>query len=219
MKLFNAVTTSIALILYASIVNASSTAVPPESFANEIVQAIRSKKTEQRIVVLHPQSRACITSRTQPYFDWIFKRQFRHQLPANFKVSSTPLTGPVGPLPDKSAYPVQPSHQVQIDFDISPTNSTSIVVLATYDGKRWREVLPCPSPETLAGVQKSSSEYDRQNQRIKELAANVSLSLRSELLALLKAGRRVDAIRKYASATGEELVIAKGVVELLGKDK
>lgn len=219
MKLFNVAPSSIALILYASIVNASSTAGPPESFANEIVRAIRSKKTEQRIAVLHPKSRACINSTTQPYFDWIFSRQFRYELPAQFKVSSTPLTGPVGPLPDKSVYPVSPTHQVQIDFNLSPTSSTSIVVLAQYDGKRWREVLPCPSPETLAGVRKSSTESDRQNQRIKELAANVTEPLRSELLTLLKAGRRVDAIRKYAGATGEELVIAKGVVELLGKDK
>lgn len=219
MILFNVVTSSIALILYASIVNASSTAGPPESFANEIVQAIRSKKTEQRIAVLHPKSLACVNSSTQPYFDWIFKRQFRYQLPARFNVSSALLTGPIGPLPDKSDYPVTPTHQVQIDFNISPTKSTSIVVLAHYDGKHWREVLPCPTPETLAGAQKSSAESDRQSQKIKALASNVDAPLRSELLALLKAGLRVDAIRKYASATGEELVIAKGVVELLETDK
>jgi hypothetical protein len=219
MKLFNFITLSIAPIFYAAIVNASSTAGPPESFANEIVQAIRSKKTEQRVAVLHPKSRACINSKTQPYFDWIFTRQFRYQLPARFKVSSTLLTGPVGPLPDKSAYPVMPTHQVQIDFEISPTSSTSVVVLAKHDSKRWHEVLPCPTPETLAGVQKSSTESDWKNQRIRELASNINDLLRTEILTMLNAGRRVDAIRKYAGATGEELVIAKGVVELLGNDK
>lgn len=215
MKLFNIVTASIALLLCADIGHAVQPSPSAESFANEIVRAIRSKKTDQRIAVLHPKSRACINSTTRPFFDWIFTRQFRYQLPTRFKVSSTPLTGPIGPLPDHSAYPVPPTHQLQIDFQITPTSSTTIVVMAHYDGKRWSEVLPCPTPETIAGARKSSAEADRQNRRINELAANVAAPLRSELLALLRAGRRVDAIRRYASATGEELVIAKGVVELL----
>ena len=219
MKLFNIVTIFIALILYTSIGKTAEATGPPESFAREIVEAIRSKNQDRRMAALHPKSRACINGTTQPYFDWIFTRQFRYQLPAKFKVSSSPLTGSIDPLPDKSAYPVTPTHQVQIDFTTSPFSSTSIVVLATQDGKRWYEVLPCPTPETLVGVKKSSAESDRQNQRIQELAANLTEPLRAELLTLLKTGRRVDAIRKYASATGEELVIAKGVVELLGKDK
>jgi len=194
-------------------------ATPPESFAREIVKAIQSRNTEQRMAVLHSKSRACIDSMTRPYYDWIFTRQFRYQLPDRFKVTSSPFSGPTGPLPDKSAYPVKPTHQVQIDFALSPTRNMSIVVLARNDGNRWFEVLPCPSPETLAGAKRSSAERDRQNRRIQELAARVTEPLRSELMSLIKAGRRIDAIRKYADTTGEELVIAKGVVEVMEKGK
>jgi len=207
------------LLLLNSIASAANPALTPESLADELVKAIRSKDSELRKAVLHEKTRACINSQTRPYFDWIFTRQFRYAIPEQYKVSVQPLSKAGGLSVDKSGYPVVPTHQVQIDFETGPYRSTSIVVLVSEDGANWREILPCPSPEAVAGAQRSSAESERQNRRIKMLAAQVAEPLRSELIALARAGRRVDAIRKYAAATGEDLVIARGVVEHLVQEK
>ena len=207
------------VLLLNSIASAANPAPTPESFADELVKAIRSKKPELRQAVLHEKSRACINSQTQPYFDWIFTRQFRYAIPEEYKVSTHPLSKPVGSSLDKSPYPVVPTHQVQIDFLTGPYRSTTIVVLAGKDGGNWREILPCPSSEAVAGAQRSSAETERQNRRIDRLAAQVAEPLRSEIIAMARAGRRIDAIRKYAAATGEDLVIARGVVEHLVQEK
>jgi len=42
--------------------------------------------------------------------------------------------------------------------------------------------------------------------------------LLSELEGLLKEGRRVDAIRRYSAASGEDLTMARRVVEVLEGD-
>ena len=208
-----------ALVLLTSVASAANPAFTPESLADELVKAIRSKSPELRRALLHEKSRACINSQTQPYFDWIFTRQFRYAIPEEYKVSTQPLSKPAGSSLDKSAYPVAPTHQVQIDFHTTPYRSTSIVVMASKDGGNWREILPCPSPEAVAGAQRSVAETDRQNRRINMLAAQVAEPLRSEIIAMARAGRRIDAIRRYAEATGEDLVIARGVVEHLLQEK
>lgn len=207
------------LLFLNSIASAANPALTPESFADELVKAIRSKNSQLRKAVLHKKTRACINSQTQPYFDWIFTRQFRYAIPEEYKVSTQPLSGPARSSLEKSPYPVVPTHQIQIDFATGPYRSTSIVVLATKDGGNWREILPCPSPEAVAGAQRSSAETERQNRRINMLAAQVREPLRSEIIAMARAGRRIDAIRKYAAATGEDLVIARGVVEHLVQEK
>jgi len=207
------------LLLFNSIASAANSVLTPESLAGELVKAIRSKDPELRTAVLHEKTRACINSQTQPYFDWIFTRQFRYVIPEQYKVSIQPLSKAGGLSVEKSVYPVVPTHQVQIDFETGPYRSTSIVVLASEDGGKWREILPCPSPEAVTGAQRSLAATERQNRRIKMLAAQVTEPLRSEIIGVARAGRRVDAIRKYAAATGEDLVIAKGVVEQLVQEK
>jgi len=208
-----------AALLFSPIASAANPASTPERLADALVKAIRSKNPESRKAVLHEKSRACINSQTQPYFDWIFTRQFRYVIPEHYEVSTQPISKAAGSSMDKSAYPVVPTHQVQIDFHTDPYRSTSIVVMAGKDGGNWREILPCPSPEAVAGAQRSSAETERQNRRIDRLAAQVAEPLRSEIIAMARAGRRIDAIRKYAAATGEDLVIARGVVEHLLQEK
>jgi hypothetical protein len=52
-------------------------------------------------------------------------------------------------------------------------------------------------------------------QRAQSLAAQLADPLRAEIVALAKRGQRVEAIKRYATASGEDLAIAKRVVELL----
>lgn len=188
----------------------------PEAFAKEFVDAVNSKNTERRLALLHPKSRACINAQTRPYYDWIFTRQSRHVIPAVYKVTMNPVPGDAALMSDgRSDYPLRPTQQLQIDFETGPYRSTSIILSIARDGAEWREVLPCPRPEAIAGIRAVEAERAQQEQRVRSLIVKLVDPLRAEIIALARKGQRIDAIKKYREATGEDLSTAKSVVDLL----
>lgn len=188
----------------------------PEGFAKEFVDTINSKNTGRRLALLHPGSRACINARTQPYYDWIFTRQSRHVIPAAYKVTTSPVPGDAPLMSDgRSDYPLRPTQQLQIDFETGPYRSTSIVLLIARDGAAWREVLPCPRPEAVAHIKEAEARRVDHDHRVRSLVAGLADPLRAEVIALAREGRRIDAIKKYREASGEDLSTAKSVVDLL----
>jgi len=189
----------------------------PETFAKLFVDAINSKSLVQRQALLHPKSRACINTQTQPYYDWIFSRQLKRTIPVGvYRVKVEALSGKPLPSPDgRSDYPLQPSHQLEIDFDTAPRSSTSIILLIVRDGEGWHEVLPCPRPEAIAEIQSMAKKRAEQDRNVQTLVAGLADPLRSELKALVEQGRRLDAIKKYAEKTGADLATAKAVVDAL----
>ena len=175
----------------------------PEVFARELVDAVHSKDAERRLGIVHPLSRACMTPQTQPYYDWIFSRQARHVIPSAYTVRATPLPqGAPATADGHSDYPVRPTHQLQIDFVPAPHSSTGVIVLVVFDDGRWREVLPCPRGDVVGRAKARQVEEAERDRRAQALAAQISPHLRAELLDLLRAGRRVDAIRRYSRSRG-----------------
>jgi hypothetical protein len=188
----------------------------PDGFARKFVEAVNSKDPERRTEIVHPLSRACMTTQTQPYYDWIFTRQARYVIPSTYTARATPLPQGAPPTPDGHAvYPVRPTHQLQIDFTSGPQSSASVIVLVVFDGARWREVLPCPHGDVIGRAKASQAEEEQRDQKAGVLVAQMPPPLRGELLDLLKAGRRVDAIRRYTDASGEDLTTARSVIDLL----
>ena len=188
----------------------------PEALAKRFVEAVNSKSVESRKAILHPKSLACVNAQTQLFYDWIFSRQFQYAIRPNYKSVATAIAREEVPdLEGEADYPVVPTHQLQIDFDTGPFSGTTVVLLIVYDAKRWHEVLPCPRPETIAKIKAAEEEAAKEERRIQSLAVNVAEPLRAELIELMKKGRRVDAIRRYAVVSGEDLATARRVVELL----
>lgn len=210
---------TLGLVLLAPLICRAQAANPnqPEAFAKVFVDAVNSKSTERRLELLHPRSRACINAQTQPYHDWIISRQSKHVIPAaNYKVVAEVLSGKQALAFDgKSDYPLLPTHQLQIDFETGAHSSTSIVLLIVRDGKRWYEVLPCPRPETVTSIRAAAVNRADQERRVHLLVAKLRDPLRAEIIALARKGQRIDAIRKYRDAMGEDLSTAKSVVDVL----
>ena len=214
---FNLLT--LGLVLWFPLISLAQGGSPnePEAFAKLFVDAVNSKSAERRLALLHPKSKACINAQTQPYYDWIVSRQLKHVIPAaNYKVTATPVSGKPALRSDgKSEYPLRPSHQLQIDFDTGPYSSTSIVLLVVRDGARWYEVFPCPGPDAVAGIRAIEAKRAEQERKVESLVAQLADPLRAEITLLARQGRRIDAIKKYRDATGEDLTTAKDVVDLL----
>ena len=186
----------------------------PEAFAQTFVDALRSKQPERRLEVIHSRSRACINPQTRPYYDWIFTRQEKYAIPGHYKTTIMPLRQDA-PLPGdgQSAYPVHPTHQMQIDFDAGAYKSVSMIVLIAREGTRWREVLACPTGDAVARARISAVENAERGRKAQMLVRQMPGLLRAELMELLKAGRRVDAIRRYAAASGEDITTARSVID------
>jgi hypothetical protein len=185
-----------------------------ESFADEFVAAVNSRNAERRIELIHPLTRACINPSTQPYFDWIFTRQSRLAI-GTYKVTATPISRTaILPTDGHSDYPTRPTHQLQINFS-SPSKTSSVVVFVVRDGGRWREVLPCPRGDVSAQAEANKKAQEQMARRVADLTTRMSPNLRQELLALLREGRTLEAIKRYAAVSGQDINTSKGVVESL----
>lgn len=188
-----------------------------ESLASRFVAALRSKDISRRLAILHSRSRACISPETQPYFDWIFSRQLRLVVPAEYKV----LVTSIGPTPStiptdgQSDFPIRPTHRIQIDFAANPSHSTSVIIFAAQEGSQWREVLPCPLADVQARARARQTEERGRQERSQSLVAEMPSALRTEITQLLRQGKKIDAIARYAAATGLDLGTAKDVIERL----
>jgi hypothetical protein len=119
------------------------------------------------------------------------------------------------PTDGRSDYPVKPSHRLQLDLSEGPHKSSTLIAYVARDAGQWREVLPCPRGDVLRQAEVNQAAEAREAARVKSLLTSMAPDLRSELQAMLAEGPKVDAIRRYAAASKEDLSIAKTVVESL----
>jgi hypothetical protein len=122
-----------------------------ERFAQTLVAALESKDPARVKALIHPQVLAC--RNFAEYFDLMKGQEFQSLPVRGYKVSFTALAGdfkvPFLP-PDKFAFPVQPSYQLQIDWQRGPNSLASLIhFIAEKDGAWWL-VYPCPND---AGIQ------------------------------------------------------------------
>ena len=96
--------------------------------------------------LIHPQVLAC--RNFAEYFNLMKGQEFQSLPGPGYKVSFTALAGdfkaPFLP-PDKFAFPVQPSYQLQIDWQPGPNSIASLVHFIVEKDGAWWLVYPCPN--------------------------------------------------------------------------
>jgi hypothetical protein len=122
-----------------------------EQFAQTLIAALETKDPARVKTLIHPQVLAC--KNFAEYFDLMKGTEFRTLPVPGYKVSFTALPGdfkvPFLP-PDKFAFPIRPSYQLQIDWQRGANSLFSLVhFIAEKDGAWWL-VYPCPND---AGIQ------------------------------------------------------------------
>ena len=112
--------------------------------------------------VIHPASLACIDDSNRDFFDFILANEVRDRPGASsYRITRIgPATGIADSLvpPGMFRYPVQPTHEVQIDFQRGPNRSTTVIRQIARSGASWFEVLPCPTPDGLEAFRRRQSE-------------------------------------------------------------
>ena len=116
-----------------------------EQFAQNLIAVLESKDPARVKTLIHPQVLAC--KNFAEYFALMKGQEFQNLPVPGYKVSFTPLPGdfkvPFLP-PDKFKFPVQPSYQLQIDWQRGANSIVSLIhFIAEKDGAWWL-VYPCP---------------------------------------------------------------------------
>ncbi|HEY2017314.1 MAG TPA: hypothetical protein VGH38_27605, partial [Bryobacteraceae bacterium] len=207
-------------LLLSALVVGEILAADPEAairrtFIQPWVQAIATGQTTGLKKLLHPKVQACMNDRTREYFDYLAAKQSSAR--GNYRITKLePFKGaaPLFMLPaDGFSYPVQPTYEVNIDFE--QANTTMVRYLAEANGS-WYEVQPCPNEKGIAFMHEAIAKRDEQRKRVAQLAAELKEPLRGELIAMLKQHRLRDAAKRYQEATGlDDLTIAVMVVNTL----
>lgn len=195
---------------------------PEESvFVSFYQKAVNSKDVERLKSLIHPASLACMNENNKDYFDYLFAKDMRHVLPDNAKFSFSKVTSRLEPSVYED-FPVQPTTKLQLDYSLSKDSSnihevTKIVFLAK-DAEKLKIVMPCPTEEGMKKFREVQAVKDEQAEQTKERLVSIPPELKSELLVMLKAGQKIDAIKHYREKTGVGLAEAKDFIELLQKD-
>lgn len=186
------------------------------SFVVRLVEVINSKSLEQRRALLHPASVPCASIEPELFYARMVTRQSRDPIPADYTWKLHPVS-PDEPLmfAGKLDYRVRPTHMLQLTFNPAPSSSRTIVFQLVREGSRWFEMIPCPTPEAIAEAREARRIDAQRADRVQGLVSKMSPELKSQLLELLRTGRRLDATKHYQAATGEDMTTSVEVVERL----
>ena len=185
-------------------------------FVQRLIEAINSGNPEVRRALLHPRTRRCAAGEAAPMWEHVVRRQALHAIPPDHTWKMTPVrAGQPLMLADRFDYPVRPTHLLQLDFQLEPMRSSTVVVQVAREEGHWYEITACPKPATIAAAKAAREAEAKRMERVQALVASAPPELRETVSRMYQDGRRIDAIKHYAGATGEDLTTAKDVVERL----
>ena len=194
----------------------SAHADPAGDFVARYVAAVNAGSEDGIVALLHPATRACMDEANEEFFDYVLANELKRSIPDAYRLTVTPVADDQTLLmAGLLAYPVRPSHTLQIDFEDGAYSGTTIIRYAIDDGGAWHTVIGCPTPEAVAMFREARVRALEQEARARELAAQVSPTLRAEIETLMAEGQRIVAIKRYAAEADVGLAIARAVVLLI----
>jgi ribosomal protein L7/L12 len=189
-----------------------------QEFVSALVTAINAQDLNGRRGLVHSGTRHCAQDAATDDREAALRRRSSTSIPDDYRWAAIALPADV-PLmfADRVDYPVRPTHVLEIFYQRNPHQISSLVVQIARDGADWREVVPCVKPAALAEMRAARAARDKQMERVEALLAQMRPELRDEILKMVRDGRKVDAIKHYRSAVGEDLSMAKYVVDRLAE--
>jgi hypothetical protein len=212
------------LLLTALSVAAGAQAKSPDDLARRYVEAAKARSAERQLALYHPAVTACFDK--NPWYRDHIKANAERSVTAGAKFTDgyradvRPVHGPtpVYLLPDSLfSYPVQATHQLDILSREGPETATAAVLFIVDTRSGWYALIPCPKPGAEAWVEGQLSTRSRQQARADSLASTLADPLRSELLELLRARKKVSAVFRYIDVAHVDTSTAYLVVGALAK--
>jgi len=158
------------ILLVAGPVARAADGTPPDisntpafkAFITDYVAAVNAKDAVKFLACVHPECRP-ILAHDFAYAEEQYKVAFHRTIPAKYRLLASPIDAD-DPLPFAevgSRYPIRPTYQVQIDYQLTPSSSVGIVLLVVQDQGKWWNVVPtAPDKELLRHPPKEPTAPD-----------------------------------------------------------
>lgn len=192
--------------------------IDQKDYVNRYIDAINSNDIEKLKKLSHSSYLSCINSTNQDYYDHVFQRSLRHEIPKVFDISITLLSEESVATEIEGArkiglpYPIRPTHQLQIDYNKSEYSSVTIVRKLTVEAGNIYETSGCPTPVMVKRFREMRIKKEERRKQAERLFQKLEEPLLSELRQLLKDGQKIAAWKRYSEVTGESLATAKEVL-------
>jgi hypothetical protein len=187
------------------------------AFAATYMAAVTGTDLGRYKQLIHPSSLACMRKANEDYYEHALgRRQGRATRAPLVLIESLP---PKIALNEAAAriglhYPVRPTHAFHVDL-VAGAAQESLVAFAIVEDGTWYEVLACPTAKTAEEFRTAKTRAARDSATAHKLAKSLRDPVRGELLAMVKGGEPLSAVRRYAEISGVEFAMAKQVVNAL----
>ena len=142
MKKLTAVLVMLALCVYAG--NNDT----PEVLAEQFIAAVNAKSKEKQKATIQPRCFADLSPVQEEYQDETLARDFRKTIPEKRTVKVTKLDDGTLPFGDMVVWPLNPTHQLEIEFSTGE-NSSSIIRFIGKEKGQWFIIVPMINNENL----------------------------------------------------------------------
>jgi len=213
----------LSMLLAARVLAADAESAIRTTLVEPWLKAVRANDNAALTRFLHPQVRACINDRTREFFESGDLLKPKGLTPQHRITKLTPQSGPgnlFGLPEDGFAYPVQPAYELILEASQGDTQITQISQIIRYlapSGGSWYFVVPCPNEKGMAFFHESLAQGDEQKRQVAVLVRELKDPLLGELKDLLKQHRKIDAVKKYQQATGQDLTLSVMVMNAIEK--
>jgi hypothetical protein len=205
--------------------SAQSADAAQQQFADAWMAAIKSQDVAKVKALFHPATLDCINDSNRDFFDFNFKEELRAGAGLGMSyhiesINSLSRPPPMGGFPaDGFAFPVEPTHQLQIDAETKDHRTMILLRFLAQANGRWYTVDPCLNAKGLTLFAQQRAESERQMAEGAALATGMPESLRTDIKPLLAQGHWFDATDCYREANGADLGTAVKVINAMAAEK
>ncbi len=119
----------------------------PEVLAEQFIAAVNAKSKEKQNATTHPQCFADLSPVQKDYLEETLARDFRKTIPEKRTVKVTKLDDGTLPFGDMFVWPLNPTHQLEIEFSTGENSSSSIIRFIAKDKDHWFIIVPILNKE------------------------------------------------------------------------
>ena len=120
----------------------------PETLAEMFIAAVNAKSKEKQKATIHQRCFADLSPVQEEYLDETLARDFRKTIPEKRTVKVTKLDDGTLPFGDMVVWPLNPTHQLEIEFSTGE-NSSSIIRFIGKEKGQWFIIVPMINNENL----------------------------------------------------------------------
>lgn len=123
--------------------------VTPEALADQFIGAVNAKSAEKQRALIHPRCLSELSAIQKQFIDETLARDFRRTIPEKRTVKVTSLDGPDVPFAGAVAWPIRPTHQIEIEFSTGENASASVIRFIAKEKDAWLIIIPMLTEENL----------------------------------------------------------------------